>query len=61
MTSLTGALVTLGDPLLPVRVQSRELLVLMLSAGVRIAPERMGRGGTGPARGVAGCIRIRPP
>ncbi len=39
MTSLTQALITLGDPLLPVRVQSRELLVLLLSAGVRIAPE----------------------
>jgi hypothetical protein len=39
MSSLTDALVLLGDPLLPVRVQSRELLVLLLSAGVHIAPD----------------------
>jgi len=39
MTSLTEALITLGDPLLPVRVQVRELLVLMLAARVRILPE----------------------
>ena len=39
MSSLTESLVKLGDPLLAVRVQSRELLVLMLAANVRIAPD----------------------
>ena len=39
MTALTESLVTLGDPLLAVRVQSRELLVLMLAAGVRISAD----------------------
>jgi hypothetical protein len=40
MTSLTEALILLGDPLLPVRVQSRELLVLLLAANVRIDADR---------------------
>jgi predicted phage baseplate assembly protein len=39
VSRLTEALVTLGDPTLPVRVQPREMLVLLLAARVAVEPD----------------------